>query len=323
MRKITLTLASSALLFFAAATAAADLDRARMTRDFDPVRAWIEDLDATNLATAPALRAQAWLRYVDQQDAVAAREMLRQAIALDPTDPVLLTDLAELRLPELEGAGMRAAMSLGREVRELWEKALELDPAHVPALLGLIIYHQSVPRVAGGRRSIAAELTDRLAEVSPPDWHRLRADELRAEKKWEAAIAEYRLAVNGEGMPVFGYRFMLAFTLQDAERWDEAFAAFEAVVSEFPLRADAWYQLGRTSALSGLQPERGLAAFERFLDMQRLPGDPSAAAAWWRMGQIREASGQLDQARTAFQRALELDPELDQASVALKMLEAG
>lgn len=323
MQVIPLTLASCALLLLATATPAADLDRALATRDLAPVRAWIEDLDEGEAATAATLRARAWLHFLDQWNAGAATEMMRQAVAEDPTDPVLLTDLAELRLTELEGAGVRAAMSLGRELRELYEQALELDPEHVPALLGLIGYHWTVPRIAGGRRSVAAEMMSRLAEASPHHWHSLRAGELRAEKKREAAIVEYHLAIDREDTPVFGNRFMLAITYHDAKRWDDAFAVLEVLVVEFPLRADAWYQLGRSSALSGQQADRGLEAFDHFLKMKRWPGDPSEAAAWWRIGQIHQAAGELDAARTAFKRALELNPDLQQASEALKQVQDG
>jgi len=320
MRIISLTLASCALLSFATATLATDLDQALATRDLAPVRAWIEELDEAGLATVPALRARAWLQYLDHEDADAASELMRQAIAAGPTDPVLLTDLAQMRLVELQDAGVRTALSLGREVRELYEQALGLDPEHVPALLGLIGYHRAAPRIAGGRRSIAAEMSRRLAEASPHHWHSLRAGELRAERNWEAAIAEYRLAIDREDRPNFGHRFMLAITYQEAERWDDAFALLETLVAEFPLRGDAWYQLGRSSALSGQQADRGLAAFEHFLGMNRWPGDPSEAATWWRIGQIHQASGQLDAARTAFKRSLELDPDLEQASEALQQL---
>ena len=84
------------------------------------------------------------------------------------------------------------------------------------------------------------------------------------------------------------------------------------VVQEHLTLADApsllRLQLGKVAALSGLHRPEGLAALDQALREPLEGGTGGAPSAWWRKGQILRDLGRKDEARTAAQEALRLDP---------------
>jgi tetratricopeptide (TPR) repeat protein len=83
------------------------------------------------------------------------------------------------------------------------------------------------------------------------------------------------------------------------------------------LRIARLYQLGRTSVLSGLRLERGKEVFEQYIAEGKGTQIPHAH---WRLGMVYEKLGRRDLAREAYETALQLDPEIEQAREALRNL---
>ena len=97
-------------------------------------------------------------------------------------------------------------------------------------------------------------------------------------------------------------------------------AALQRVVARDPDRPAAQYQIGKIGALTGQELDVAQAALKRYLRHPAPPGSPSHAAAYWRLGQIEEHRGRLDQARAAYRAALERDPAYGAAREALSRL---
>lgn len=85
-------------------------------------------------------------------------------------------------------------------------------------------------------------------------------------------------------------------------------------------RLDVLYQMGRIGALTGRELDVARAALERYVRFPATAGAPSHAAAFWRMGMIEEHGNRIDQARIAYQRALDVDPGYTAARDALTRL---
>ncbi|RLE25914.1 MAG: hypothetical protein DRJ50_02010 [Actinobacteria bacterium] len=81
------------------------------------------------------------------------------------------------------------------------------------------------------------------------------------------------------------------------------------------------YQIGRTGIFSGQRLDRSKEALQQYIAHDpRSAGLPTEAHARWRLGMIHEKQGHKDLARGAYQEALKLDPELEQAQEALENL---
>ena len=87
--------------------------------------------------------------------------------------------------------------------------------------------------------------------------------------------------------------------LQETKQWDAAFALFEGWVKREPKAAMAWYQVGRTSALSGQRLDVGAAALKTFMGLPSAPNLPTVANAQYRLGQVQAHAGPADQQRGA------------------------
>ena len=133
-----------------------------------------------------------------------------------------------------------------------------------------------------------------------------------AEKEYKAAIVDFPEKINA--------RFSLGYFYQNQKRFDEAFEVFEQMIADSSENWGAFYQVGRTGALSGQNLDRAEACYKLYSQNERRPNNPSLASAHWRLGMVYEHKRQKDLAGKEYRAALKLDPELEQAKKALKKL---
>jgi len=264
------------------------------------------------------LRWQAWLAR-GREETDAALELLERALELEPDNVELILMRSGTVLSGLSASGGLSALRQARAMSRELERAVELAPDHVGARISLVQYLINAPRVAGGGSRKAQEHLEVLKRISPASYLGLKAQSAMADQDLDAAIGYLEQAVELDGSD--DWRFVYGIALQHTERWDEARAVYTAMVSDNPRNGAAWYQVGRTTVLSEDDIEAGMAAFERFLQLPQWPGDPTHAAAWWRIGQLHEIQGEVDQAREAYHRSLAEQPGFEEAKAALKALQ--
>lgn len=108
-------------------------------------------------------------------------------------------------------------------------------------------------------------------------------------------------------------RYRRGLIHQTAREWSRALEAFEPLAGADPPHARALYQVGRTAALSGVGLEAATAALGRYLELDPEAGAPSRAAAEWRLGMVLERAGRCAEAGSAYRRAVEAEPDLEDA----------
>ena len=140
-------------------------------------------------------------------------------------------------------------------------------------------------------------------------------------RRWKNAERSYRDALRRRpdgAAPTLG----LARTLQEQQRWDEAFTLLGQFLVSHPDDMAATYQVGRVAAITGRSLDRGESALRTYLNRTPPPGQPSHAAAHWRLGMILEALNRIDEAREQYEAALRLEPDQSEAKAALRSLSA-
>ena len=215
--------------------------------------------------------------------------------------------------------GMLTQMRYAPKLRTAFERALALDPTLHGARVALVQYHLQAPAIIGGDPAVAKAQQRELARRDPPRGHWARALIAASEGDVDTATEAYLAAWKARPEEKT-YRLAAGLALHEAQRWDEAHALFAAWVAEDPANGPAQYQLGRTAALSGRFAEDGIEALKRFLAMPSVEGQPQPQHAWWRLGQIHARAGDAPAARAAFEKALALDPELEEAAAELAKL---
>jgi len=206
----------------------------------------------------------------------------------------------------------RQAMLASRAKGE-FERAVALDPRNVSAREGLVQFYSMAPGIAGGSMRRAREHASEIARVSPMRG-RLASGMIRErEKDYPGAERDYVAAASlapDSAAPLMA----LGALYQRMGQWDRAFGSYERALAlsaiEFPEALSAYYQFGRTGALSGQRLDESERSLKRW--MERAPSGTSGrriARTRSRLGMIYAHQWRADLARAEFEAALKLNPK--------------
>lgn len=201
---------------------------------------------------------------------------------------------------------VRQAMMAPR-LRDAFERALALDPDIHEARVSLVEYYLQAPAIMGGGLDKARAQAAELARRDPPRGHYARGRIAQNQQDLAGAASAYA-AAHAARPENLNYRMASGLAYQANRQWAQAHALFADWVRQDPKAASAWYQLGRTAALSGEQLEEGAAALRTYLALPPAPNLAPAHHAWFRLGQIQAQAGDKAAARESYGKALAGDP---------------
>jgi tetratricopeptide (TPR) repeat protein len=209
---------------------------------------------------------------------------------------------------------------LAKRVRTEFDRAVALDPRSVPARFGAVQVYALLPGFMGGNMETAHRHAAELAAVSPYHGHLAAAFLAQREKNFPAAEREYESAIAAAPDSIGGY-LSLGALQQRQEHWDAAFASYDRLLARRPGESSAQFQIGRLSAISGHQLERGEQALTTWL--AKPPKNASIATqagAHHRLGQIYARTNRRDAARVEFEEAVRINPKNEDAKKSLAEL---
>jgi putative CocE/NonD family hydrolase len=277
---------------------------------------------AGNDADALLARGRELLEQDEFDQAIA---VLKRAVELQPDSSEHHLWLGRAYREKLDTASMFKKLGWSKKLRASYLRAVELDPDNIDARSSLASFYFNAPGIAGGSfdKGIAQALE--VKQRDPLAGHTLLADAYAGKKDYAAAKREYHaLIAIDPSDPTPRYR--LGVVCQTEKSWDETFAAFEGAAAangtddgHEMYRLAALYQIGRTGVFSGEGLSDSAEALERYIASERKSEQlPSAASAHWRLGMIYQRMDKGDLARAQFERALELEPDHEQAREALE-----
>ena len=208
------------------------------------------------------------------------------------------------RLDQLHAA-LTEALTLkeqGRlpEAAVLLTRALTLDPQYAPTLQHLALLKNEL-----GQTDDAITLLRRSLQFVPKDpvCQNNLGNMLRAQGKLEEALQAYKAALALDPNYVNAL-FNIGTTVAQADfiAPEQALGYLERVAKLAPEDVQNWEAIGKVQ--SRLQrPEAAQKAFQTALDV-----DPTRAEACSGLGSVAVTQGNVEEARTHFRRALELQP---------------
>jgi len=293
------------------ATESPDLARALALRELVPVRTWLAaNPDADS---AEAWRVRVALARIDAPD--QAGRWVADALDRHPDDAGLLLQQAAIELDAMDADdGRFERMRQARAVGRLLERVLELDPDHPEGLTAAIGFHREVPRIAGGRAERTGPWVERLEVVAPAQAEFVRYESAEQEGQLDDAGRALDRAIALDPLQRPEWRSRRAALEGQRGNVEPAIDALETLVEARPGYAPAWFELGRWSASSEHDPARGIEALERYVLMDRWPGDPSLARALVHLATLKTRAGDAEGARRALAQARILEPGLFEAS---------
>ena len=254
-----------------------------------------------------------------RDDLEGAVDWLEKAVEKDPSASDFHLWLGRAYLAQLQTASMFSKLGLSKKVRASYVEAIELNPDNLSARESLGWYYFEAPGIGGGSTDKAMEQVREIKSRDALRGHRMLASHYidsesfdLAEKESSAALA---LAPDDPDT-----LFLIGRLSQARGDSSQAIADFEKVLALDPDNMAALYAVGRAAAISGKNSDRGIECLERYLENEPDDNTPAPTYAHWRMGLIYEHKRDKSKARQAYERALELDPDNDDARKALKKL---
>jgi tetratricopeptide (TPR) repeat protein len=203
--------------------------------------------------------------------------------------------------------------SLGPKMKSAWEKAVQLDPKTIDARESLIQYYLQAPAIAGGSVDKAIEMANEIKKIKPAEGHRQLGNIYYREKRFAESEKEFIAMSKADPALISGLANF--YVLQ--KQYDKAFAISEDALKQNPNDMVATYQIGKLSALSGQQLDRGEACLKKYLAYSPQKNEPSHAGANMRLAQIMEKRGKKVDAKSLYELALKADATLKEAKEGL------
>lgn len=310
------------LLLAASPLAATSLEEASRLVEAGAAKEALPQLHALAAASAGDAAVRYWYAraLLDTGDLAGAEKEFIEATKLDPKHADAFAWLGNTYGSEASNAGMLKAMGLASKMRAAWDKAIELQPDNLAARTGYLQFYLAAPGIAGGSIAKAREQLPYVAKGDAYLGKLLEAQINRQDEKLAEAEMQFRELAREK--PDRREAWLgLGELLVEAKRHDEAFKLFEDWAAVPGASAWASYFSGRLSALTGERLEAGEKHLRAYIAAPLMQaGSPPLAAAHARLGQVLAHLKRPDEARSAFEEALRLDPENRTAKAGLKAL---
>ena len=252
----------------------------------------------------------------DQNDFSDAIDYFKEAVDEDQDNADYYTWLGNAYGRLTQNSGKIRQGFLAPKIKKNYEKAVKFDSLNLDAHWGLIEYYTQAPAIMGGSWEKAEKSANDILAFNKKEGHRALATVYIRQEETDRAEEQYLKLVALDSQ----YAISLGTFYQNHQKYDKAFDLFEKLYNRDAENTGALYQIGRTSALSGLKAEDGIKALENYLAVEVKEGTPSHAAANMRLAMIYEKLGNTAKAKALYRASLDEDPTMQLARDGLKRL---
>jgi len=278
-----------------------------------------------------------------------------EAVRADPSRAKYHLQLASTLSDEAEKAGMFKKMSLAGRIRSELETAVKLEPKNTDCLMGMMIFYEQAPGIAGGSKDKARKTAEEIGRIDASKGFLAQARLARDNKENDKLEGLYLNAVKADPKSIEALLALAGFYASDAQKkYDDAaryaqqalaldrtraapyvisaedfvskqsWEKLEAVLSEAEQAnrddLNPFYQAGKTLLQSNEELSRAERYMRKYLSQEPEAQTPPLAAAHWRLALILEKEGRKDDAIKELENSLRLQPDFENAKRDLKRL---
>lgn len=275
------------------------------------------------LAQAPVVDDSENFAILDEQQAAIERPVAKAQLDNNYNEDEEVALAQDNRDSAKDNAGLlNKIQGLQQEVQEL-RGQLEVQ-AHDLKLLQqqqLAFYKDLDSRLAGGK---AAPLPAKEQLAEPVNTHGQRGVMLPQQQSlqdMDKPLTAGVINASGSNPADEQLSYMAAYDLVKGKRFDDALAAMQAFVAQYPTggyTANAQYWLGELYLVKNNYPQ-AIAHFDTVL--KQFPSSSKAAASTLKIGYALAASGKENEARLRLQQVLKNYPDTPTAQLAARKLE--
>jgi Tfp pilus assembly protein PilF len=214
-------------------------------------------------------------------------------------------------------AGMFKQAFLAPKIKNAFKRAVELNPRHAQARIGLAQYYLRAPSIMGGDEEEGWKQLDEAIKLDEVQGRSVKASMLARAKKKDEAEKEYKILVVSKPKDWRTWKNYGYFCL-NAERYDDAVGNFKKYIELCPDTADSYQSLAEALLKKG-ETDLAMANLNKSLNL-----DKDYVPAIISLGEVYQAKGQKNEAKDAYRRALSVaqnDYYKSQAEKKLKEVE--
>lgn len=209
---------------------------------------------------------------------------------------------------------------MARQVKNEFDKAVQLDPTSADARHGLIQFYSMAPGIMGGSMDKAKEQAREIQKVNAWRGSWEMGQLLERDKDIAGAEKQYVLAVAAAPDSVAPSATLGTFYRRQ-KRWAAAVAAYENILNRRPDVIATHLNIALALNASGQNLDR--AEHETRLWLAAAPADApknNFSVAHYLLAQLDEKAGKKDAAKAEYQQALSFNPDNNEAKKALDAL---
>jgi tetratricopeptide (TPR) repeat protein len=246
-----------------------------------------------------------------------ASDEAQKAVSLDDSKSDYHLLLGNTLSGLVDSAGMFKKMSLARQMKTEFERAVAEDPKSIEARAALAEYYAGAPSIVGGGTDKALDQVKQINALDAVQGHYAMASVYLIQNKLTETEQEYKAAIAADPQRAKSY-VQLAFVYLRQKKDSEAPALYKHAVELDPNYLPGCFGVARSDLLSGQNLDEASLFLKKYLSRWPEEGDPTWANAHWRLGQVYEKQGKKDLAVTEWQEALKLTPNYKPALDSLK-----
>jgi tetratricopeptide (TPR) repeat protein len=202
-----------------------------------------------------------------------ATEAFEKAVAQDPNNPKLIHWLGRTYGRRAETANPFAAPGLASKTRQLFEKAVELDPTDKDALGDLLDYYLEAPGFLGGGVHKAESLAQMILREDQAEGHYAQGIVADKKKEYDRAEQQFRRAAELAPRQV-GHVLVLARYLSKHGRVKESDALFEQAARMAPNSPKVMFDRANAYIDEKRDLDAARKLLERYVKSPLTPDDP-------------------------------------------------
>ncbi|MEK6757003.1 MAG: tetratricopeptide repeat protein [Bacteroidota bacterium] len=239
------------------------------------------------------------------RDEDSAVDHMERAVELNPNSADYQYGLGAAYGTKAQNAGFIKQAFLAPKVKSAFLKAVELDPKHVEAHIGLAQYYQQAPGIMGGDNEKAWKEADVIVQLDEVRGRAFKAGLYLADKKMPEAERELTTLTTNRAKDWRAWRAAGSFYLRN-QRSDDAIAVFQKYVELRPDTSDSHARLAQ-AYLQKKEADLAMSAAKKAVALEK---DSFNAVSF--LAYAHELKGQKKEARENYERLLSMDLNPDQ-----------
>ncbi len=255
-----------------------------------------QDAESLNLLSRAYFSMDRW------EEAVKYGE---RAVTLEPQNAIYHLWLGRAYGRKAGASNPLSAAGLAKKAKNEFERAVELDPANVPARIDLAQYYTEAPGFMGGGLDKARAQATQVQASDPGTAHLIQARVAEKDKRYSDAEAEYKIGIQQAKNPADMWLQLAAFYRQRG-RFDDMQSAIRSAMAQPHKPAESYFDAGNQLFLGSRDFPAAVDYLQKYLTSGELVESAPAFRAHYVMGQLQEKMGHNLAAALEYQASLAL-----------------